>query len=152
MDVEYETSAGPPNPAEMLHYLGYFGHYLHVHAGGRGGKKFVLTALSKHDGHLTQRELLERSDVSSASLSEVLTKLEGEQLIRRSACQRDRRQLDIELTAKGHDWARHACEERERFESAAFSCLTIEEQRTLGTLLSRVKRHWTTLDESEAKI
>ena len=150
MDIEYETSAGPPNPTDLLRDLCFFGHYLHMHAGGRGGKQFVLTTLSRNDGHLTQRELLDRSNVSAASLSEVLAKLEGEHLIRRSTCERDRRQLDIELTAEGRDWARHAREERERFEGAAFTCLTIEEQRAFGTLLSRVKDHWSTLDESEA--
>ena len=62
----------------VLHNLGYFGHFLHIHAGGRSGQQHILVKLYKSGNHMTQRELQEQSCISSASLSEVLAKLEGE--------------------------------------------------------------------------
>ena len=67
---------GKREPAEeslerrTLHDFGYFGHFLHVYEGGRGGKQHILSKLYYRDGHLTQRELLEATSISSAALSE----------------------------------------------------------------------------------
>ena len=133
----------------ILHDLGFFGHYLHIHAGGRGGKQFVLVALDKHSGHLTQRELLDKSAISPAALSEVLSKLECAQLIKRSTCPEDRRQLDIELTDLGTDHARCIRAEREQFEHDALSCFTSDEQEQLEDLLGRLVIHWKSLEEKE---
>lgn len=134
---------------ELLHDLGFFGHYLHVHTGGRGGKQFVLATLHKSGGQLTQRELLERTNISPAALSEVVTKLEGEGLISREPCEHDRRQLLIELTPEGEGCAARMRQEREAFEDEAFACLTPDEQDQLVTLLARLKDHWKHLEESE---
>ena len=90
----------------VLHNLGYFGHFLHIHAGGRSGQQHILVKLYKSGNHMTQRELQEQSCISSASLSEVLAKLEGAGLIERTRSDEDRRQLDIELTDLGTDHAR----------------------------------------------
>ena len=133
----------------ILHDLGFFGHYLHIHAGGRGGKQFVLVALDKHGGHLTQRELLDKSAISPAALSEVLSKLECAQLIKRSTCPEDRRQLDIELTDLGTDHARCIRAAREQFEHDALSCFTSDEQEQLEDLLGRLVIHWKSLEEEE---
>ncbi len=150
MDVEYDVSAEPPDPADMLHCLGYFGHYLHVHEGGRGGKRFVLCTLHKCGGLLTQRELLEHTHTSSAALSEVLAKLESEQLISRKPYERDRRQLSIELTSRGRVEAAHVHSERMQFEGEAFACLTPREQDMLGRMLERLVTHWKELEEPKS--
>lgn len=133
----------------ILRDLGFFGHYLHVHAGGRGGKPFVLTALYKSNGKLTQRELLERCNISPAALSEVLAKLEGGGLILRKTYEPDRRQLLIELTKEGEVCAEHMHRERERFEETSLSCLTPQEQTQLEDLLERLREHWTHLEENK---
>lgn len=127
---------------EILHDLGFFGHYLHMHTGGRGGKQFMLATLHKNGGHLTQRELLDRTNISPAALSEVLAKLEGEELIVREPCTHDRRQLLIELTPQGEVCAARMCAEREQFEEEALACLTIEEQEQLKVLLDKLAVHW----------
>jgi DNA-binding MarR family transcriptional regulator len=132
---------------EILRSLGFFGHYLHMHAGGRGGKQFVLIALHKNGGKLTQRELLERTNISPAALSEVVAKLEAKGLIAREPYEHDRRQLIIELTDEGEGCAARMCEERERFEANALSCLSLDEQAQLADLLKRLKDHWNRLEE-----
>lgn len=134
---------------EILRDFAFFGHYLYKHAGGRGGKKFVLATLHKSDGKLLQRDLLERSSISPAALSEVLAKLEGGGLIVRKPYEHDKRQLLIELTEEGAHCAEHMCKEREGFEAKALSCLTPEERETLKDLLETVRKHWETLEESE---
>ncbi len=134
---------------DILRALGFFGHYLHVHAGGRGGKQFVLATLHKNGGQLTQRELLERTNISPAALSEVVAKLEGEGLIVREPYEHDRRQLLIELTPQAEAHAQRMCREREAFERDALSCLTLEEQEQLKELLDRLSEHWKQLERSE---
>ena len=134
---------------EILHDLGYFGHYLHMHAGGRGGKQFVLAALHKSGGQLTQRELLERTNISPAALSEVLAKLEAGGLICREPYEHDRRQLLIELTDEGNVCAAQMRNKREEFERAAFSCFSEEELIQLKEMLDRLVDHWKDLERKE---
>lgn len=149
MELEYGTRANAPHAPDILHDLGFFGHYLHLHAGGRGGKQFVLVTLDKHGGHLTQRQLLEQSKISAAALSEVLGKLEGEELLKRTTCTADRRTLDIELTDLGKARAQRIRAEREQFEHDALSCLSAEEQAQLKDLLDKLVIHWKTLEDKE---
>ncbi len=126
----------------ILHDFGFFGHYLHLHAGGRSGKQHILAHLLRHDGHLTQRELLESSNISSAALSEVLAKLEAEGLVERTRSDEDRRQQQVALTEEG---SRRACEiqgKKRSFEEHAFEVLSLEEREQLVATLDRLVDHW----------
>ena len=87
-----------------LHDLGYLGHYLHVHTGGRNGRQRTLMRLLD-EGPITQRSLLDQSGVSSATLSETLAKLEAEGLLVRERSREDRRQLVLTLTDEGREAA-----------------------------------------------
>lgn len=138
-----------PIERRILGDFGYFGHYLHVHSGGRSGKMHILIKLLKADGSLTQRELLESSCISSAALSEVLAKLEAEELIVRTRSDSDRRQLKIELTPAGAEKAAELRAAKRAFESSALSCLTPDEIVQLEGLLSKVAAHWRALDGAE---
>lgn len=95
--------------ARVLRDLGFFGHFLHVHAGGRGGKQYILSRLLRSGGAMTQRELQEHAHVTAAALSEVLAKLETEGLVLRTRSARDRRQLDIALTEGGRVGPSRSC-------------------------------------------
>ena len=138
-----------PLPRHVLHNLGFFGHYLHLHAGGRSGQQHVLVKLYKSEGHMTQRELQEAAGISSASVSEVLAKLECAGLIARSRSDEDRRQMDIELTEAGRARAEDHIEERRRFEAQCLTCLTEEEQKQLVGMLDRLVEHWKTIEGEE---
>ena len=135
---------------KVLYDLGFFGHYLHVHAGGRSGKQHVLAKLHMAGGQLSQRELQERSHISSAALSEVLSKLECEGLVIRSRSDEDRRQMDISLTDEGTKQAIMRKREFEAFEAECLSCLSDEEQVQLLGMLDRLVEHWRGLDRKEA--
>lgn len=133
----------------ILHDLGYLGHFLHIHAGGRGGKQSVLVALYQSAGQLTQCELRKGTRISPAALSEVLTKLEVGGLIERRPCEQDRRRQLILLTPEGAVQARDMCQHRKEFEANALACLEPSEQAQLEEMLGRIVRHWKKMENEE---
>ena len=73
-----ERTETPETPERrVLHDIGFFGHFIYTRRGGRGGKQHVLKTLYYADGQMTQRVLLEKTKTTSASLSEVVGKLES---------------------------------------------------------------------------
>jgi DNA-binding MarR family transcriptional regulator len=88
--------------------LGYFGHFLHLHAGGRSGKQHMLERILREGGTVSQRELQDTVPISSAAVSEVLAKLESEGLITRTRSESDKRQLDVTFTENGQARPRYA--------------------------------------------
>ncbi|WP_417229225.1 MarR family winged helix-turn-helix transcriptional regulator [Thermophilibacter sp.] len=144
-----EPNAQPGTELQILHRLGYFGYYLHTHWGGRNGKQHILVELLAHDGRMTQRDLQEASCITSASLSEVVTKLEAEGLILRERSETDRRQLTLTLTDEGTRRARAFIESRREFEQLAFDCLTPDERDRLLETLDRVAERWEEIETSK---
>ena len=133
-------------PRHVLHNLGFFGHYLHIHAGGRSGQQHILVRLYKSGGHMTQRDLQEAAGISSASISEVLSKLECTGHISRTRSDEDRRQLDIALTQEGSARAEELIGERRAFEEQCLACFDEQEQHQLVKLLDRLADHWKELE------
>lgn len=141
-----------PKPESSLEHqlvgkLGYFGHFLFVHAGGRGGKQRVLARLYHHDGRLPQRDLIEHSGNSAAALSEVLSKLEAEGLIKRTRSQQDRRQLDVVLTPEGTQIARNIMRGQQFFERQALCVLSDDQKHDLLQTLDLLMDHWNKLEK-----
>lgn len=135
-----------PLPQHVLHDLGFFGHYLHLHAGGRSGQQHILVKLHKSGARMTQRDLQEASGISSAALSEVLAKLECAGYLQRTRSEEDRRQLDIALTDAGVARAKELIEERKAFEEQCLSCLSPDERQQLAGLLDRLVEHWKSIE------
>ncbi len=135
----------------ILHDLGYFGHFLHVHVGGRSGKQHILSKLLTNNGHHTQRELLEMSCISSAALSEVLSKLEAEGLITRTRSEQDGRQLDIVLTKAGIRHANEVVQNKLAFEKKSMEVLSPKERQQLKGMLDRLAKHWQAIESNEEK-
>lgn len=132
--------------------LGYFGHFLHLHTGGRSGKQHMLERILDEGGTVGQRELQDTVPISSAALSEVLAKLESEGLITRTRSQSDKRQLDVSLTADGQAEAKLCAEKRAKFEEEAFSILSEEERTQLLEVLDRLMAHWQKIEEKERAV
>ena len=138
-----------PTSTRILRNFGYFGYFLHMHWGGRNGKQHILLELLAHDGEMTQRDLQEASCITSASLSEVIAKLEAEGLVTRERSETDRRQLTVTLTSEGELRAREVVRTRAEFEECAFDCLTEGERDELVDLLDRVAAHWMQLEKDK---
>lgn len=137
-----ECRANETVDQRILHAFGYFGHYMFVKRGGLGGKQHVLKTLLKYGGEMTQRELLEEMSISSASLSEVLGKLERAGLIRRERSEADKRQLEIVLTDAGTELARTMVDNEREFEANALSILSDDEKNDLLATLDRIFDFW----------
>lgn len=149
MDQSQGCVAAPAESVErrILKNLGYFGHYIFVNRGGRGGKQHVLKTLLNAGGTMNQRQLLEHTSTSSASLSEVLGKLEAEGLVTRARCENDKRQQQIALTPEGTARANEVVRSKEEFEVESMNCLTPQEREELLALLDRIHDHWRSLDD-----
>lgn len=126
----------------LLWNLGFCGHYLHFHSGGRSGRAAIICLLAKNDGQMSQQELGSFFELKPGSLSEILAKIENAGLIERTRNPEDRRQLSIRLTEAGAREAAQEQEGRNRFRREAFSCLTEQEQETLMVLLDKIRTHW----------
>lgn len=120
----------------------YLGHFLNFNFGGRGGQTQIVLRLAKHDGHMTQRELQESFDISSASLSEVLAKLEASGYVTRAKSESDRRQMEVTLTSSGFEHAKLVKARREEFDKIAYGVLSEEESEQLLVLLDRLVESW----------
>ena len=125
----------------IMRNFGYFGYYLHVHWGGRNGKQHILVELLAHDGRMTQRELQEASCITSASLSEVIAKLEAEGLLAR--------ERSVTLTEAGFERARRLVRTRAEFEERAFDFLSPAERARLAETLDRVAQRWQEIEAQE---
>lgn len=143
-----ECRASETTEQRIIHLLGYFGHYIYVLRGGLGGKQHVLKTLLLQ-GEMTQRELLELLHTSSASLSEVLKKLEREGLIVRGKSESDRRQLEVSLTDAGRIAAAEMVREEREFERRSFDFLTQEEKADLLDRLDVIFDHWRELEKQK---
>ena len=134
----------------ILHSFGYFGHYMFVKRGGLGGKKHVLKTLYGAERHeLTQKDLLSKTSTTSASLSEVLSKLEREGYIERGRSEADKRQLEVRLTPEGAEVAHGLIQEEEEFEANALSILSPAEKEELLGLLDRIFDYWRDHEKTE---
>ncbi len=76
------------------------GHILRMMPETRDGQNRVLSILLEK-GTLSQRELMELADIRSASLSELIAKLEMNGYVRRVPNPRDRRSMSVFLTEAG---------------------------------------------------
>ena len=110
----------------------------HHHQGhAHHAQKHVL-ALLKEKGPLNQRDLLDLLGIRSASLSELLAKLERGGLITREKDEQDRRNYVISISEEGNAAVTdHEAEQRAGAE-AIFAPLTGEERQQMGELLIKV--------------
>jgi Transcriptional regulators len=94
----------------------------------------VLDIIREKDS-ISQKELLDLLGVRSASLSEVLAKLERNGCVSRMRDEHDRRGFIVSLTAKGFGEAVKYADERRRGAEALFASLSESERRQLALLL-----------------
>ena len=90
-------------------------------------------------GPLTQSELADRVTVTQGGISRMLTRLEKERLITRK---QEWKTKTISLTTKGEEKLNEAFEHQLSFQSSLFDeCLSIEEQKQLFSLISKVQKN-----------
>lgn len=127
---------------ELMHRLRMCGRYIWFHTGEKGGQKRILMTLFKC-GNMTQRELQDIMDIKSASLSEILAKIESDGLIERRKSVEDRRQIQIILTETGKKEAYGIEAENDRVAGELFHGLSRKEKQELFYLLDKLVEKWT---------
>lgn len=113
------------------------GHILRMMPGTRDGQNRVLSILLDK-GTLSQRELMELADIRSASLSELVMKLEMNGYVRRFPNPRDHRSVSVSLTEAGCLAARALRDSRVDL----YEGLTEEEMENLLAMLEKLGRQW----------
>ncbi|MDR3309810.1 MAG: MarR family transcriptional regulator [Oscillospiraceae bacterium] len=88
-------------------------------------------------GTMTQRELMGILGIRSASLSELLAKIEADGFISRTPSEQDKRSVSISLTETGKAETGKA-EQPE----TAFGALSAEEKRSITAILEKLVRSW----------
>lgn len=106
------------------------------------GQGRILGLLHRHDGVLSQRELMDMTEMKSSSLSELTTKLSLNGYITKETDPEDRRNTIIRLTAKGQEKALSMKEESRRIGKEAFSVLSDDEKQDLTALLRKLIDSW----------
>jgi DNA-binding MarR family transcriptional regulator len=139
-----ETPSGESDAREraIIHDIGKCGHYLHQVWGGRGGQEPMLAYIYQCGGEIGQSMLLEHFPIASASLSEVLAKLERMGFITRERDEADRRRFTVRLTDAGSERAQTYLAQIDAFRKRAFAGLDDEELDELERLLDHVVRQW----------
>ncbi|MDO4942583.1 MAG: MarR family transcriptional regulator [Lachnospiraceae bacterium] len=109
---------------------------------GKGSQKRILIILDELGGKATQRELTKRLGIQPGSVSEVLTKLESANYIKRTPNKTDRRTIDVALTEEGKTLAAKTREQRIHRHEQMFSCLLEDEKNLLLSLLEKINADW----------
>lgn len=123
-------------------------HVVHHRTQRNPGQCRLLTLLLR-DGGMTQRELQDRMDIRSASLSELLEKLEQGGLLARRRSAEDRRTVNITLTDAGLAAAQEAQRDRAETAHQLFSVLSEAEQTQLAGLLDKLLAAWSGAPQEE---
>lgn len=112
------------------------GHCLVHRVGAPGSRERMLRLLAER-GDMSQSDFVYLLELRSASVSELLGKLEAQGLITRRRSETDRRGVTISLTAAGR-----ASLPAPADPDAAFSALTDTERAELKTLLQKLLATW----------
>jgi DNA-binding MarR family transcriptional regulator len=110
-------------------------HHSHGHA--QHAQAHVLAVL-KENNPMNQHDLMERLDVRSASLSELLAKLERGGFITRDRDEADKRNYVISVTEQGCATVSDHEKEHKKNADAIFASLSETERRQLGGILNKL--------------
>ena len=119
------------------------GRFLFYQVGGKAGQQRILMTLFSL-GHMTQKELQDRLEISSGAMSEILQKMEDANLIARSKSSDDKRQVDLSLSEYGKTVAVQVKTQYHQSLDRIFECLSAEKKDQLESILGELVFH---LDE-----
>ena len=108
-----------------------------VHRSGISGTRERVLRLLAERGDMSQSDFVYLLELRSASVSELLGKLEAQGLVTRRRSETDRRGVTISLTDAGRSALPAPADP-----DAAFSALTDEERTQLQTLLQKLLTSW----------
>ena len=122
------------------------GRFLFYQVGGKAGQQRILMTLLAL-GHMSQKELQDRLEISSGAMSEILQKIEDANLIVRTKSADDKRQVDLALSEHGKDVAAQVKTQYHQSIMRIFECLNGDQKDQLESILGVLATH---LDELKA--
>jgi DNA-binding MarR family transcriptional regulator len=134
------TAASSENLAVLFHRAVRLMARAHHHHGHAEHAQMHVLALLEGRKSLNQRALQEMLDVRSASLSEILGKLEQRGFIERERDEEDTRNFTITVTGQGSSAVAAVGDIRRKSADALFSSLSGNERQQLAELLEKVVR------------
>ncbi len=116
--------------------------HLMQHRINKNHEKGKILVILKTKGKITQRELLNFTNIRSASLSELLSKMEKAGLIMRERDEKDHRNYLISITEKGRQAEKELEMNLDEKAVLHLSCLTDAEQDQLEIILEKLFENW----------
>lgn len=126
---------------ELLNNLQKCGHFLHCQKGKSLGQYRILLILKK-EGVIPQKELQQILRIQSGSISEILSKMESNELIYRTKDKNDKRKALVGLSLKGEEYIKKLINDYEYENQNLFNCLSDEECDNLNNLLIKLYSYW----------
>jgi len=118
------------------------GHFLYHRRDDHGSQHRILVRISENGGRIAQKDLTEMMKIRSASVSEIIGKIEAQGFVKREKNHEDRRNLDIFLTEKGKAEISGLEKQHRAKEKELFKCLTEDEKKHLSELLDKLLMSW----------
>ncbi len=127
----------------LMRTLRRLGTLISVKATPFKGQGRILGILRRENGKsITQRELLERTEMKSSSLSEIVKKLVDGGFITQTIDTKDKRNMRLLLTDSGEAESLRMREVSSKLADKAFAILNEEEKDILISLLTKLKEYW----------
>ena len=105
------------------------------------GKARILNLLIEN-GAMTQRQLQDTAEITSASASELLRKLEDHKLVTRRQDPNNAKGLIVEITEDGKKRAAEFDAEKDEKTKKLFAALTDEEKAQFADMLDKIQDSW----------
>ncbi len=126
---------------ELMMRMRFCGHILYHRYPLSMSQNRILLML-KHDGTLTQKEILERMNIKPGSLSEIISKVESGGYVVRHKCKDDKRSFELTLTDSGTARAEIFEKELDEMAKEIFSPLTKSQKEELFKILGVLENEW----------
>lgn len=121
-----------------IHAVAQKSHHQH---GGFRGQGRIIHLLAGQNHPLTQRKLAALAQIQPGSLTQLLEKMERDQLIRRQRSQHDRRSIEVTLTSKGQQQYKQIIAHRVAFEKQMVSDISDEERQQFLRVISKLDQN-----------
>lgn len=107
---------------------------------GFHGQGHVLYLLSRNE-NLSQRELANLAKMQPGSMTEILTRMERDELIERHRDAQDKRVIHVRLTQKGQQAEHDNYLRHQKFCQQLFAPLNLEEKQAFSTLMKKIDQN-----------
>lgn len=125
---------------KLFHFVTNIGTIAHkIHSSSFRGQGRIIHLLARGKEPLTQRELAEQAHVKPGSLSQLLERMEHQQLIVRHRCPDDRRVVKVTLTNKGRLSYDRIKQQRLKFEHQMTKDLSNGERQAFCQVLDKLE-------------